>query len=52
MQDEEGFDGYGDLSDEELLGESTLAKIRRAAAVDEEEEDVDGSYEYEGDEDE
>ncbi|MCL4869025.1 MAG: 30S ribosomal protein S2 [Anaerolineae bacterium] len=36
MLDEEGFDGYGDLSDEELLGESTLAKIRLASTDDDE----------------
>lgn len=34
--DDEEFDGFGDLSDEELLGESTLAKIRRASILDDE----------------
>jgi small subunit ribosomal protein S2 len=48
--DEEGFDGYGDLSDEELLGESTLAKIRRAAAGDDEDPDAgSGDFEYDAD---
>ncbi|MBK9049700.1 MAG: 30S ribosomal protein S2 [Chloroflexi bacterium] len=40
FRDEEGFDGYGDLSDEELLGESTLAKIRRATVAGEDEDIV------------
>lgn len=40
FRDEEGFDGYGDLSDEELLGESTLAKIRRATIADDDEDVV------------
>ncbi|MBP7998482.1 MAG: 30S ribosomal protein S2 [Chloroflexi bacterium] len=48
--DEEGFDGYGDLSDEELLGESTLAKIRRASVVGD--EDADEFEEYTGYEEE
>lgn len=51
MLDEEGFDGYGDLSDEELLGESTLAKIRRASAADGDGEDTDGDADYDYDED-
>ena len=44
--DDEEFDGFGDLSDEELLGESTLAKIRRASILDDE-DTVDLAFEEE-----
>jgi small subunit ribosomal protein S2 len=49
------FDGMEDVEDEVLLGESTLAKMRKAAVIDEEElvdaeEDFD-NYQFEDDED-